>query len=194
MGEGDSRMKKRRGMTMIEVIVVAVILGLLAALTMPRLMGGEARRVRARAEEAAHVLTSLARRDAMLSQPLALEYSRDEGLLRVLVRSADPDSREPWQIDRLLPKADLRDVMLSTVEVDGAQADAANLRVVLDQFSPRPSLRLVLTDQKGVNPVTILLSTTAGQAGVVEGDVASLASSGVQPVDLDASGRDQERW
>lgn len=186
----------RRAMTIIEVIVVAVILGLVAALTIPRLVGGEGRRVAAKAEQAAQVLTALARRDAALSQALALEYEREEGMLRILVRSSDPLAREPWTQDRMLPDAQIDPAVVKSIEVDGAEVDPTSFRVVLDQYTPRPAIRVVLTDTRGGNPHSVEMAGTAGQAQVFAGDLRGKGLSGTDTasVDLDALGKEREAW
>ncbi len=183
-------------MTIVEVIVVVVILGLLAAITVPRLVGGEARHISAKAEEVSQVLTALARRDAVLSQALALEYDGEAGAVRILVRDPNPDAREPWGTDALLPSVDMSNIRMTSVEVDGAEMDPSSFRVVLDQFTPRPSLRLVLTDARGGNAQSVEMAATAGQARVVMGDQHGKGLSGGEgsAIDLDEIGKDREAW
>lgn len=183
-------------MTIIEVIVVTVILGVVAALTLPRLFGGEGRQVAAKADEVAQVLTALARRDAAVAQAIALSYEQDDGRLQILVRNRDPLAREVWVSDMMLPEAPLGSVRINSVEVDGAEIDPGAFQVVLDQFMPRPALRLVLTDSKGGNACSVEMAGTAGQAQVVVGDLhgKGLAGTGTSSVDLDAAGKEREAW
>lgn len=183
-------------MTIVEVIVVAVILGLVATLTLPRLFGGEGRRVAAKADEAAQVLTALARRDAAVSQALALSYEREEGVLRILVRNRDPLAKEAWISDPMLPEASLGDVQVVSVETDGAEVEPSAFRVVLDQYTPRPALRVVLADRNGTNPHSVEMAGTAGQARVVPGDLRGKGLSGSETaaIDLDATGKEQQAW
>ncbi len=183
-------------MTIIEVIVVAVILGVVAMLTIPRLLGGEGRHVAAKADQVAQVLTALARRDAAVSQALALSYERESGTVEILVRSRDPLAKEPWVTDLMLPEASLGDVQVQSIEVDGADVEPSSFRVVLDQYAPRPAIRLVLVDKRGGNPCSVEMAGTAGQAQVVPGDLRGKGLSGSQTssVDLDAAGKEQESW
>jgi type II secretory pathway pseudopilin PulG len=183
-------------MTIIEVVVVAVILGLVAALTISRIVGGDGRRVAAKAEEVSQVLTALARRDAALSQTLALEFDRERDVLRIMVRNSDPTAREAWVGDMMLPEAPLGGVMVQSVEVDGAELDPASFRVVLDQYTPRPALRLVLTDTRAGNPHSVEMAGTAGQAKVLTGDTRGKGLSGSETasIDLDAAGKEREAW
>ena len=78
-----------RAFTIVEVLVVVVLLAAVAGLVAPRLTNNAARRVTAAAESTAEALSALARRDAMLSQPLALTYDQASNMLRSTVLQRD---------------------------------------------------------------------------------------------------------
>jgi prepilin-type N-terminal cleavage/methylation domain-containing protein len=185
----------RRAFTIIEIIVVITILGIAAGITIPRLVGGASRTVRATGDEAASVLSALARRDAMLSQPIALDYSQDTGLLRVLTLKQLDRGRE-WATDRLLPSADLSNVKLISLRSDQQTYVAEDFRIELDQFQPRANIELVLSDTTERWFVTVSLSATSLQAAVRDGKPADNAGEGDLPeaVDLDATGKEEQAW
>lgn len=181
-----------RAFTLVELIVVILLIALAAGLAAPRLFGGEGRRVAARAEAAAEVLSAAARRDALLSRPVAIAFNREDGVLRVLSLTADDRGRMDWRDDAMMPRADLSEVTLAEIRADGAALDPVQFRLVFDQFEPRPALRLVLTDADGENTRVVELAPTAGQAVVVGAGAEESTLSVAQ--DLDALGKEEEAW
>jgi len=167
-----------------------VILGVVGALVVPRLTGGESRRVRGAAEAVAETLGALAARDAMLSQPLALLYDAERNALHAQVLTRGEHS---WRPDRLIPDAPLGSVRLASVRVGHAELDTQTLRVELTQSQPREAIRVVLTDERGTNPWRAELAPGALRAVVREGDGADAPAS-EEGIDLDEAGREREPW
>lgn len=181
-----------------ELIVVVVLLTISAGLVLPRIVGGEDRKVRAGAERVGELLSALARRDAMLSQPMVLLYdaSRERLYGEVLLRddgSAVGGGDAKWREDRLLPEASLQGLKVVSVQVDGAELDATNLRVEFDQFSPRPALRVVISDSRDRYLWSVDMSASSLQAAVVSGDVRA-AGAGEGVTDLDEAGLSESAW
>jgi len=184
-----------------ELVVVVVLLAISAGLVVPRLVGGEDRKVRAGAERIGELLSALARRDAMMSQPmvLLLDGERDRLMAEVLLREGI-EGAASWREDRLLPDATLEGLKLVSVQADGAELDTTNLRVEFDQFSPRPALRVVVSDAKDRFFWSADLATSALQAEVVAGDVRQVravgrGADGNQSVtDLDDAGLGETGW
>jgi prepilin-type N-terminal cleavage/methylation domain-containing protein len=190
----------RRGFTIIEIVVVIVILGIAAGFVLPRVVGGSSRSVRAKADEVGSVLSALARRDAMLSQPVALDYSRETGVLRVLTLRSDGSTRA-WASDRLLPAAEIdgsadAGVRLVSVRSDQTVYRDEDFRIELDQFQPRGVLEVVLSDGRGKFFASVLLGATSLQASVseAEGSAPESMSNLPEAIDLDASGKEGEAW
>jgi prepilin-type N-terminal cleavage/methylation domain-containing protein len=181
---------QRTAFTLVETIVVIVILGVVGALVVPRLTGGESRRVRGAAETVAETLGALAARDAMLSQPLALLYDAERNALHAQVLTREENE---WRPDRLIPDAPLGSVRLSSVRVGHAELDTQTLRVELTQSQPREAIRVVLTDERGTNPWRAELAPGALRAVVREGDGADAPAS-EEGIDLDEAGREREPW
>lgn len=190
-------LRVRRGFTIIEVVVVIVLLGVAAGLVVPRIVGGEDRKVRAGAERVAELLSAIARRDAMMSQPMALLYDseRERLMAQVVLKGKDSfgETMSTWREDRLLPDADLRGLKLVSVQADGAELDASTLRVEFDQFSARPSLRVVVSDEKDRFVWSVELGSSVLQAEVVSGDGKDRAGD-ASVVDLDDTGLGETAW
>lgn len=185
----------RRAFTIIEIIVVIAILAIAAGFTIPRLVGGAAREVRASADEVASVMSALARRDAMLSQPIALDYEENTRLLRVLTLRQLDRGRE-WATDRLLPSAEITGVKLVSMRSDQQLYTDEDFRIELDQFQPRGNMELVLSDVNDRWFVTVFLSATSLQAMVRDGKPEDAMNDGSMPesIDLDQTGKEEEAW
>jgi Tfp pilus assembly protein FimT len=168
----------RRAFTVVEILVVIVLLAAVAGLVAPRLTNTSSRRVTAAAESAAETLSALARRDAMRTSVL----QRD-------ARTGDVT----WKVDPLLPDADLLDARVVAVTSDGAEVGVDAMRIEFDQYQPRPALRVVLSDAKGGNLVTVDLPASSLQASVVYGDMREQAG-GSRSIDLDDEGKERQAW
>jgi type II secretory pathway pseudopilin PulG len=173
---------------------VIVILGAMAALIAQRITDTAGRRVRASAERTSETLSAMARRDAMLSQPLALTYDVARAQLKpqVLFRDAQRNTAA-WKTDAMLPEADIEDAVIVSVQADGAELDATNLRVEFDQFQPRPALRIVLSDKAGGNLWSVDMPAASMQAVVVSGDIRQKADASKR-IDLDDEGKERVAW
>lgn len=184
----------RRAFTVVEILVVIVLLAAVAGLVAPRLTNTASRRVTAAAEATAETLSALARRDAMLSQPLALVYDRANNTLRTSVLQRDARSGDVnWRNDPLLPDADLQDAQIVAVTSDGAELGVDALRIELDQYQPRPALRFVLSDTKGENLITVDLPASSLQAALVYGDMRQQPGAS-RAIDLDDEGKERQAW
>jgi type II secretory pathway pseudopilin PulG len=179
-----------------EVVVVIVILAIAAGVVLPRALSDPGRTVKARAFAVAELLSALARRDAMLSQPLSLVRDAERGVLFGEVLSRGGGATQPrWQRDLLLPEADLAGATLVSVRADGAELDPDGLRIDMDQYQPRRALLFVLADERGQNPWSVELSASALQATVRSGDARNDAARSEADVeDLDATGREKTAW
>lgn len=179
-----------------EVIVVIVILAIAAGIVLPRALSDPGRSVKARAEGVAELLSALARRDAMLSQPLALVRDGEAGVLRgEVLRRATGSKQARWERDLLLPEAELIGAQLVSVRADGAELDLEGLRIEMDQYQPRRALILVLVDESGQNPWSVELPASALQATVRSGDARrSSIDASAEVEDLDATGREKTAW
>lgn len=187
------------GFTLIELIVVMIIIGVIAGMTIPRMFGSSARAALAEAENVQRLLTIAAERDAYGSEPLALEYSEADQTLTILARrdSSAGSGQGQWMPDRvLLP------VFLSKVRVAGAWEGGRALprkswRVVFSKLELRPLLSIQLeslsTDSRGAKPTwQITLSPEASTATRELGVGRLVPDSRV--IDLDLTGKGDKSW
>ncbi|MFA6043993.1 MAG: type II secretion system protein, partial [Phycisphaerales bacterium] len=70
---------------MVELIVVVVMLGVLAGLVGPRLLGWTHRHTEAAALKLADLLSAASRRDTLSSQRVAVDYDAKRGTARMQV-------------------------------------------------------------------------------------------------------------
>ena len=178
----------RPGFSIVEIIVVLVIMAVLAAAVVPRLAAMSGRQTRADAETVAELLSIAARRDELTSQRVALDYDADRSSLRLLTRRTDSGE---WRQDPLAPDAQLNGSVVESVESEGVELDSRHFRIEFPQGSRRPSLSLVLTDDRKRESWRVSLSAGASRAALAP------ASSRVLPdgsIDLDAAGKAEEAW
>lgn len=189
-----------RAFSMIEVIVVVVILGVLMLAVVPRLRSGRDREVEAAAERVADLLSAAARRDALTSQRLALEYDKRTGVIRLMTMgSAEDEVAAPslhiWRQDPVTPTVSLVDVLLKEAQTDGVPLDASNWRVEFPQNTLRPALTIILTDEQGDNPYRVDLPARGTRASTAPGLTLPPGSvEGAGTIDLDQSGKGNVTW
>lgn len=186
---GSRRGVAGRAFSIIEIIVVVVLIGVLATMVVPRIAVFMGRSTQAAAQRAAGVLSAAARRDALTSQRVAVEFDAEAGVLRMVVLTEDG---EAWVRDPLTPAESL-----GQTRVEQASADSALLegswRVEFSQSQLRPALSLLLTDARGNDPYRVELGARAARAVVSPGrGIGGAELDGA--IDLDATGRETQAW
>jgi type II secretory pathway pseudopilin PulG len=176
------------------VIVVVVILVVLAAAVGPRLAAMGGREVKASALAVGDLVSVAARRDALTSQRVALEYDAEAArlvLMTMETRGGDASaSVADWREDRLMPRVELGGTKLEAL-ADGVSLAAKGWRVEFPQGSRRPSLEILLSDAKGKEHWRVELPSSAAHAAVSAGNALGLSD---QAVDLDAAGGGTSPW
>ncbi|MBL8763666.1 MAG: prepilin-type N-terminal cleavage/methylation domain-containing protein [Phycisphaerae bacterium] len=192
---------RRRGFSMVEVVVVTVMLAVLAAVLLPRAGGREARAERAVVEGVRLLLDAAGQRRVLSGQPVALEYETraDGGILAVSswrkpVRSWDP----PWSRDPLIAPVNLESLTLTNAQEDGRRLEGAAWRVDLSRSGmtgTRPGLRLILASARSGQRWSVSLEPNAISATCREwGDAEPDPMGDSRAVDLDRTGRREQPW
>jgi prepilin-type N-terminal cleavage/methylation domain-containing protein len=190
----SGRTNPRTAFTIVEVIVVVVILVILAAAVGPRLAAMGGREVRASAMEVGELVSVAARRDALTSQRVAIEFEGDKGRLVLMTVDAAPaggGAVAQWREDRLIPPVMLGKTKIADALMDGVSLDARGWRVEFPQGGRRPALELILSDAKGKEHWRVELPSSAAQAAIAPGNALGMSD---QAIDLDASGGGTSPW
>jgi prepilin-type N-terminal cleavage/methylation domain-containing protein len=185
--------RKIPGFTLIELVVAIIVVAILAGVILPRLLSTGEREARAEAEAVASLLGAAARRAALTTQPIAIDYA--DGQFRVMMlRAKDTESFTPdnmvWVPEMLLPTLQLSTLSLVSATQDTAALSPRSWRVELGG-DVRPELLVNLEDPRR-RLWTILLSPDA--EGALLMDDRQLIGGAGQIVDLDRAGRGMAAW
>lgn len=186
--------RRSEGFTLLELVLVAALLAVFAGVLAPRLAGNESRRAAAEVEQVRSLLSAIALRESLGSEPLALVFDGAAGELRAEVRRTDAAGTAVWRADPLLEPVRLSRVQVSGATVGGLRQPARGWRVVLAQDGPRPWIELSLARQADAAEAwTVSLPAGASEAVAAAG-AASPGAAAIGAVDLDAAGRGNQPW
>lgn len=178
---------------MVELLVVTVILVVLAGAMLPRLGSGDSRRVRAVAESMADLLSVAARRDALTSQRVCLDFEQESAGARLLVYTVRDDGSAEWREDPLSARVPTEGAVVQSVVVNGIELDTRNFRVEFAPTDRRPIVVMTVADASGRFPWRVELSANGARALARPFDPAAPpAADGT--IDLDASGMEDSPW
>jgi prepilin-type N-terminal cleavage/methylation domain-containing protein len=191
----SGRTNRGRAFTIVELIVVVVILAVLAAAIGPRLAAMGGREVRASAMEVGDLVSVAARRDALTSQRVAIEFEGDKSRLVLMTMDVAPSGGgspvAEWREDKLIPPVLLGNTKITDASTDGVALDARGWRVEFPQGGRRPALALILSDPKGKEHWRVELPSSAAHAAISPGNALGMSD---QAVDLDAGGGGTSPW
>lgn len=180
------------GFTLIELIVVVVLLGIMAAIITPRLFESASRRAGACARELTTLLSVAAHRDSLGADRLALEYDAPARTLRMLMlRSGDGEAQ--WRVDPLVSEVVIPADATLAAFADGRALDASAWRIAMPPTEPRPTieLRLSLAGARSEG-WAITLFSAASSANLQAPGAAARAA--LTSIDLDAAGVGNMPW
>ena len=185
----------RTAFTLLELLVVVLILAILAAITIPRMVGHEQRTFQLAADEGADLLTMYAQREAMSPKPVGIWHDGARNWIALVVLDFDParpDEAPDWRIDPFAKPVKLPDNVHQdgvSARADGEFIDFRRWPVASNPGNPRPGIEIALRADDGTVK-TIVLPAHGIAPYRLEG-----FRDGVRvAIDLDAEGRDREDW
>ncbi len=175
-------------------MVVVVILGIMAALTIPRMLGNEHREYQLAVDRVADLLMMFAQRESLGARPVGLweDAQNRQLVLMMLPRLQDqPGAELTWVPDRTVRPVPLpRDVIILDVHADGERVDISSWPLQVEPGQTRPDIAIVLEGPSGIR--TIALAGHALSPLQIHGQNYQEWMGG--PIDLDAVGQDREDW
>lgn len=138
---------------MIELIVVVVILGVMAAAIVPRMFGNERRAAENEIRQVTSFLSTVASRSALSSQSLGIRYTSEDGKLQLYSLRAKGNAGDFAAARDFLPDpvtlpVVLSHLKLSAASVGGLPVDRSHLWVEFAAGAPRPSVVMVFEFNK----------------------------------------------
>lgn len=189
-----SRATNHRAFTLVEMIVVIIIIGIMASIILPRLVGNENRRFQLAVDEVSDLLMMYAQRESLGTKPVG--FWEDAQKHRLVLMTLDIDERTPndpalWIIDPTVRPVKLPDdVEVVAIHVDGEEVDLTEWPLQANPGESRPDLVVILSGPSGI--ITIALASHALSPLQIHSESYSQWLGG--PIDLDAEGRDREDW
>ena len=197
-----------RGFTLVEAVVVIVMLGIIAGLTAPRLVGTDRRRAETAVESVAGVLGVVAQRETLGTVRMALVYdpferaiqlerlelpTDDEGRLIDLSRRDSGD----WRPDPLAPEVTLGPLRIDEVRLDGVALSERDWRIEFVPGDARPLIEMDLVANISGRERTwrvelMPFATEADRWSTTDG--ARRVGESLQSTDLEALGLSDVPW
>jgi prepilin-type N-terminal cleavage/methylation domain-containing protein len=194
-----TRLQPGRAFTMIELIVVVVILGVMAAAIVPRMFGNERRAAENEIRQVTSFLSTVASRSALSSQSLGIRYSAADGRmelysLRARGNAGDFAAARDFLPDPVTLPVRLNHVKLSAATVGGLPVDQSQLWVEFAAGAPRPSVVMVFEFDKRA-AWHVELSGDESQAVYAATELTDNATPRYSRTDdLDKKGASQTPW
>lgn len=171
------------------MVVVLVIIGIIAAMVVPRMTGMERRNFQQKVDQVNDLLTVFAQRQQLQQNPVAIAYHVEQRWLTLELLDRDPrepDSPGVWRIDPLLSPIEIPPEMSFVLRADGEEINIIDWPLTTTPVERRPHVTITLRDAEF--SATIDLPPHA----IVPRPPTTDSSAGRE--DLDDAGRSRERW
>ncbi len=188
----------RPAFTLVELTVVIVILGVIAGLVGPRMVRRDSRQADQTVGRVASLLDSAARRVAMSSDPVQIEFDDEAREIRVLSRVRDEgfrqswDRRERWHVDPLIPPVALGEVQVGEVMLGYRRIRDKAWRIQFGGAGGTPSVSIDFRTDSPAREWKVVLDGASGRA--VAGSLKDFATMAPTFVDLDDAGKRRAPW
>lgn len=191
----------RAAFTLIEIIVVVVIIGVLAGLTIPRFVNTADRQADMEAKAVKRILSIAAEKSVMLTQPIAIDFDKSTSELSVLVRrprtsaTTDTPGLPEWRRDSLVEPVVLDRLTLQQATADGQNMDTTRWRLTFSGADARPEVRLTFKQKSSESRSFVVTLPATGAAALQQDAQGTLsADSGLRVIDLDDAGKGTKAW
>ncbi len=186
----------RRGFTLIEVMVSVIILAILAGMVVVRLQSDIRRRRDIKGIKVLAVLDTLAFRQQMSQDRIALAWDGDSKTLRLERLYAESvEERPTWQRDLMADPVTFgdADIQLTSLRFDGELVNLmGEVHWEMPMAATRPSIELEMAWGENVDLMQLWpheLKAMRYGMGLEE-----VWEDGLEPIDLDAEGQAEEEW
>jgi prepilin-type N-terminal cleavage/methylation domain-containing protein len=206
--------RRSPGFTLIEAIVVIVIVGLLAGITVPRMINVGQRQAELEAKGVRSLLSVAADKASSLHRPVAIDFAEATTgsaavgpRLTIWVEQEDVKAaadasgaaRVKWERDRLAEIVELSRLKIASVTSDGAVLPKGKWRITITPGQPRPAMELRLEPvSSGDGPVWMVTLAPDDTAAVLVPEdgfhTAGAASAPFRTIDLDDTGKGDSKW
>ncbi len=177
-------MVRRSAFSLVEVIVVVVILGIAAAVVVPRMTSATRSSPARLAERVAEVMGTAATRNRFSAVEVSIVHDTERRQLRLEERAA---SSAEWVPSRITPPLDVSAAAALSAAAGVIDLGTGSWRLEFPRSGPRPAYAVSVRAPDG-REYPIVLAPTATVA--LSGDEAQLNA----PIDLDAVGRGRDAW
>ncbi|RLS65488.1 MAG: prepilin-type N-terminal cleavage/methylation domain-containing protein [Planctomycetota bacterium] len=189
-----SRIRSRasqRGFSLLEVMVVAALLALLAGMILPRMASVNRQRDETGIDSVADLLRMYAFRNSSMTQEIALWYDEESNVVSLWIKDIDaenPDGARIWHEDKLSMPVTLPTGMAITEALaDGTVMTKSPWTIATRPDGSRPKIELRVQGETKES-IIVLESWAVGPTRIELGEPSRSA------IDLDNEGRGLERW